>query len=81
MKADLHYLEVITSNHRELVLYNLRDAITELPEELGLQCHRSYWVAHNAIETYKKKGREGVLLLKNNMHLPVSRSRTELFNS
>jgi len=81
IKADLHYLEVITNNHRELVLYNLKDAITELPADLGAQCHRSYWVAHAAIQTFKKKGREGVLLLKNDMRLPVSRSRTALFKS
>ena len=81
MKAELHYLEIITDQHRELILYNLKDAIAEMPPELGMQCHRSYWVAQKAIAQFKKKGREGVLLLKNDMRIPVSRSRTALFKT
>ncbi|WP_395373248.1 LytTR family DNA-binding domain-containing protein [Marinicella sp. W31] len=79
IKAELHYLEIISDDHRELILYNLKDAIAELPAELGMQCHRSYWVARKAISQFKKKGREGVLLLKNEIQVPVSRSHTASF--
>ena len=74
LKADLHYLSVITSKGRSLLLYNLRDAIAELPETMGLQCHRSYWVNLEQIDSFQKTGRQGLLKLTDGSEVPVSRS-------
>ena len=74
LKADLHYLSVYSSRGHALVLYNLRDAMEELPRELGFQCHRSYWVCQEQVVTLEKSGRQGVLKLKDGSKVPVSRS-------
>ena len=73
LKAELHYLAVVTSAGRSLVLYNLRDAITELAPDAGIQCHRSYWVARDQVEALRRQGRQGELLMKNGDIVPISR--------
>ena len=75
LKAELHYLQVVTDRGSALILYNLTDAIAQLPSGLGLSVHRSYWVAHDAIERLEKRGRQGELLLRNGQQVPVSRNR------
>ena len=37
--------------------------------------HRSYWVAFDAIEEFRRQGRQGELVLKNGERVPVSRAR------
>lgn len=75
LKAELHYLQVVTTAGSSLILFNLRDAIAQIPVDLGIQCHRSYWVNRNYIASIKKKGREGEVELENGTRIPVSRSR------
>jgi hypothetical protein len=75
LQAELHYISVVTRRGRGLILYNLKDAISEL-EALGLaglQCHRSFWVASEFIEALEKQGRQGQLRLTNGDRVPVSR--------
>lgn len=43
----------------------------------GLRVHRSYWVAHAAIERAEKAGRRVTLHLVNGMRVPVSRRYAE----
>lgn len=75
VKAELHYLAVVTTAGRSLVLYNLRDAIDELASTPGRQVHRSFWVALSQVDSLWRKGRQGVLLMKNHDRVPVSRRR------
>ncbi len=75
LQAELHYLAVVTERGRGLVLYNLRDAIFELADTPGLQTHRSFWVAIAAVESFRRDGRQGRLLLSNGDAVPVSRRR------
>ncbi len=74
LQAELHYLKVTTDAGNSLILYNLKDAISELPADLGLQCHRSYWAAFAAIDHFKKQGRQGKLVMQDGSAVPVSRS-------
>lgn len=74
LKADLHYLSVITTEGHSLLLYNLKDAIGELAGASGFQCHRSYWVSEAHIVGFKKKERQGQLLLSDGSKVPVSRN-------
>lgn len=74
LKADLHYLSVYSSQGHALVLYNLRDAIDELPEDVGFQCHRSYWVCLQQVASLERTGRQGEIELKDGSKVPVSRS-------
>ncbi len=74
LKAELHYLKVVTDQSNALLLYNLRDAIAELPEDEGVQCHRSYWVHLDAVAGYRKDGRQGVITTRTGEQIPVSRN-------
>lgn len=75
LQAELHYLAVVTDQGRSLILYNLRDAVRELPEDLGLMTHRSFWVTRVAVRRLRRSGRQGVLGLENGDEIPVSRRR------
>lgn len=81
LKAELHYLEVVTVNGKALILYNLKDAIREMPQSSGVQTHRSYWVATSFVESFKKRGRQGFLHLTNGESIPVSRRNLEAVTS
>ncbi len=75
LKAELHYLEVNTTKGQALILYNLKDAIEELFSQSGIQCHRSYWVNLKHIQSFKKQGRQGKLVLRQDHEIPVSRTK------
>jgi hypothetical protein len=75
LQAELHYLAVVTDRGRSLILYNLRDAINELPEDYGLITHRSFWVVREAVRDYRRVGRQGTLIVDNGDEVPVSRRR------
>lgn len=75
LKSELHYLTVVTTAGQALILCNLKDAIAACPQSAGIQPHRSFWVSEKAILDFRKKGREGLLLLKNNTEIPVSRNK------
>ncbi len=75
LKSELHYLQVVTENGSTLILYNLSDAVAQLPPSLGMMVHRSYWVAFDAIEEFTRRGRQGELRLVNGERVPVSRNR------
>ena len=75
IKSELHYLKVVTEHGSGLVLYNLMDAIKALPTDAGMQVHRSYWVAFDAIDRMQRQGRQGELILTSGERVPVSRQR------
>ena len=84
LKSELHYMEVVTSSGRALILYRLRDAIEEMAaldadqiektdSITGLQCHRSYWIALAHTVRLQTRGREGLLVMSDGRSVPVSR--------
>ena len=75
LKSELHYLQVVTEKGSALILYNLGDAVDQLPRESGILVHRSYWVALDAIDDLVKRGRQGELKLHDGQRVPVSRNR------
>ena len=75
LKSELHYLQVLTDQGSSLILYNLGDAIDQLPQTIGMTVHRSYWVALDAIEKLEKRDRQGELSLHSGQRVPVSRNR------
>ena len=75
LKSELHYLQVCTTTGNSLILYNLGDAIAQLPAQQGIAVHRSYWVAFDAIEKLTRQGRQGEIELRDGQLLPVSRNR------
>lgn len=74
MSAELHYLDVHSQADHKLILYSLKDAVKEIPAGLGMQIHRSHWVAYDSIEDIHKLGRQGEVELHNGSRLPISRA-------
>ncbi len=74
IKAEDHYLKVMTSKGDSLIHYRLSDAIAEMPLESGIRVHRSYWVARDAIASVEPAGRKLRMMLVNGVEIPVSLS-------
>ncbi|MCG2583606.1 LytTR family DNA-binding domain-containing protein [Massilia sp. TS11] len=74
LEAEDHYLRVHTARGSDLILMRLGDALRELPPALGLQVHRSWWVAHAAVRAQRRVGGKWVLELAGGLQVPVSRS-------
>ena len=75
LMAELHYLRVVTSRGKYLVLYNLRDAIAELPSDKGIRTHRSYWAAYDHVVKRVMRDGRTLLLMDDGSEVPVSRRR------
>ena len=74
LRTEDHYLRIHTTVGHDLILFRLKDAVSELAGADGMQVHRSYWVARAAVANTEKKGRKTTLLLKNGLQVPVSES-------
>ncbi len=72
IKAEQHYIKILGSGKSQMVLYRFSDAINELPPEMGMQVHRSYWVNSAAIKAVHAKAKDFYLLLQNDQKVPVS---------
>ncbi|MEL7547302.1 MAG: LytTR family DNA-binding domain-containing protein [Pseudomonadota bacterium] len=72
--SEDHYLRVYTSLGDELILMRLSDAARELADAKGLQVHRSWWVASDAIRDVRKANGRSFLVLLDGIEAPVSRS-------
>ena len=68
-----HYVEARTALGSTLILMRFRDAVAELGEA-GLQVHRSWWAAFDAMEALGKDGRSARLRLRGGGSVPVSRN-------
>lgn len=73
LQTDDHYLRVHTSEGSDLILHRLSDAVRELDGCDGMQVHRSWWVAKEAIEAARIENNRHILALKNGILVPVSR--------
>ena len=69
-----HYVEIVTTRGRALVLMRLADAIAETEGCAGRQVHRSHWVALDQVARARREGARGVLELSDGREIPVSRT-------
>ncbi|WP_081225324.1 LytTR family DNA-binding domain-containing protein [Pseudoalteromonas luteoviolacea] len=74
LQMDDHYLKVFTDNGQHLLLMRFKDALCQLEGFSGFQTHRSWWVAQDAVRSTKKVGRKLVLILENDLEVPVSQT-------
>ncbi len=74
LEAQDHYVKVTTNKGSELILMRLADAITALPENAGIQIHRSHWIAHNFIASNKRHNGQNLIVTKSGAELPISRT-------
>lgn len=75
LKAEDHYLRAFAPGREEMFLMRLRDAVAMLPDDAGVQVHRSWWVAKDAVSSVARDGRSAVLTLSNGTEVPVARDR------
>lgn len=74
VEAEDHYLRLHTSKGQDLILMRLSDAARELDGIEGMQVHRSWWVARDAIADARRGDGRATLTLKDGSQVPVSRS-------
>lgn len=75
ISSELHYVRVVTTEAEIMFLYNLKDAIGELPANAGMQIHRSHWVSKSHIKGLSKRNGNAECTLSNGKKLPVSRRK------
>ena len=74
VEAEDHYLRLHTSKGQDLILLRLADAVAELEGIEGMQVHRSWWVARDAITDARRGDGRATLTLKDGAEVPVSRT-------
>jgi hypothetical protein len=74
LEAEDHYLRIHTVLGSDLVLMRLSDAVAAIEPDLGLQVHRSWWVAHDAICEIMRTEQRSHLQLRNGLLVPVGRT-------
>lgn len=75
ISSELHYVRVVTTDTEVMFLYNLKDALKELPSEAGVQIHRSHWVSKGHVKGLTKRNGSSECTLSNGKKLPVSRRK------
>jgi hypothetical protein len=77
LKSELHYIRVVTSKGERLVLFNLKDAITDVEKTVrGIQTHRSYWVAVDHIKQMISGNNQKFIITSTDVRIPVSRRKS-----
>jgi len=74
LEMEDHYLRIHTAVGSDLILLRLRDAMAELGPARGRQVHRSWWVAEGAASGTEKAAGRTLLVLRNGLQVPVSKS-------
>ncbi|MCP5072828.1 MAG: LytTR family transcriptional regulator [Rhodobacteraceae bacterium] len=74
LQIEDHYLRVTTDQGDGLVLCRMADAVADLAAAEGMQVHRSWWVARNAVAKAGKNGRSRFLRTVDGQDIPVGRS-------
>jgi DNA-binding LytR/AlgR family response regulator len=74
VEAYDHWLRVHTDAGSELITLRFQDALDELAAAHGLQIHRSWWVAADAIEDVRWRRGAGEAKLAAGVTAPVSRT-------
>ncbi|MBB4121011.1 LytTR family DNA-binding domain-containing protein [Martelella radicis] len=69
-----HYVDVVTTRGRAMLLIRLKDAIGEADPEPGIQIHRSHWVALAGVEKVERADGRLSIITSAGEALPVSRS-------
>ena len=77
LEMEDHYVRAHTPLGSELILLRMRDAVAELDGIEGLQVHRSWWVARDAVEDVRRDGRNIRLVLGNGIEAPVARANVK----
>lgn len=73
LEAQEHYVVVVSTGEQRMVLGRFSDFIATLSPSLGMQVHRSHWIARNAVQEIFHDNRNMKIRLTNGDVVPVSR--------
>lgn len=73
LEAQEHYVVVVSTGEQRMVLGRFSDFIATLPPSLGMQVHRSHWIARSAAREVFQDNRNMKIRLTNGDVVPVSR--------
>ena len=68
-----HYVSAVTAEGSGVILMRFADAVAELGD-VGMQVHRSYWVAHRHITGILRRDERTMVRVTGGHELPVSRT-------
>ncbi len=74
LSAELHYLPVHTTEGDTLILFSFGRAVDLLQEQIGMQIHRSHWVALDRIDDVISRDGRVTCHMIGGLSFPVSRS-------
>ncbi|WP_068118686.1 LytTR family DNA-binding domain-containing protein [Tropicimonas marinistellae] len=74
MQMEDHYLRVHTDEGAGLALYRMSDAVADLSDSDGMQVHRSWWVARDAVRDVRRERHKKTLIAHDGTEIPVGRS-------
>lgn len=73
LSVNDHYVDIVTSKGRSMLLMRLSDAIGETEGVAGVQIHRSHWVALEGVAKVHRAGGKVTVETSTGDRLPVSR--------
>ena len=74
LRAQDHYVEIVTDRGSTLVAMRFRDAIAQTVPEPGLKVHRSHWIALHAVVGRSTFEKRSGLRLSDGSFVPVGRT-------
>ena len=75
LNSEEHYVHIKTVHENLTVRAKLPDILGQLPDDLGVRCHRSWWVSRIARPTLKKCDQGLCLVCEQDCQAPIARSR------
>lgn len=72
-EAQEHYVRLVGDLETRMVLYRFNDILHELPDDLGMQIHRSHWVAYKSVKRLFREASNLKLETSDRAIVPVSR--------
>lgn len=75
MQSQDHYIEVKTLDTKVLLRARLADAVSQIPEGVGIMPHRSFWVSRHAVTEMGGSSEARTLILTDETEVPVARGR------
>lgn len=78
LQMEDHHVRVHLHGRSILHFAVLRQIVERMDSRQGLQVHRSWWVARDAVRGWQRDGRSVVLILVNGLRVPVARNRVAI---
>ncbi|MCZ4342535.1 LytTR family DNA-binding domain-containing protein [Sphingomonadaceae bacterium G21617-S1] len=81
LQMEDHHVRVHLHGRSSLHFGVMRDVVAGLDPGRGLQVHRSWWVARDAVRRWHRDGRAFTLELVNGLQVPVARNRVAILRA